>query len=140
MRIVFTRRRGSRLALARRADLPPAPPPETLHAAGRAVLFEILLENLVDFPVLVAVLDLPAALFLAPVGELAAAAARRIGAQVAGAERQIARARRAGVEVLVRAVVARHDDHRAHLPVALDHVGAVFLGPDERKARSAAEQ
>src|SRR5690242_12516217 len=102
MRIVFTRRRGLRLALARRADLARAPRHERLHAAGRAVPFEILLENLVDFPVLVAVLDLPAALFLAPVGEFAAAAARRIGAQVAGAERQIARAGRAGVEVLVR--------------------------------------
>src|SRR5882724_3146163 len=38
------------------------------------------------------------------------------------------------------AVVAWDGDHRAELPVALDHVGAVFLGPDQRVTAGAAEQ
>src|SRR5258706_7964092 len=127
-------------ALAGGADLPGAPRDESLHLAGRAVLHELLFEDLVDLTVFVGVLDLPAALLLAPVGELAAAAAGRVDAHVAGAESEIARPGGARVEVLVRAVVARHDDHGAHVPVALDHVGAVFLGPDEREARRAAQE
>src|SRR5262249_35465312 len=53
---------------------------------------------------------------------------------IAGTQREIARAGRAGVKVLVDAVVAWDLDHRAELPGALDDVGAIFLCPSARLA------
>src|SRR5579863_8535522 len=98
---------------------------EGLHAAGRAMFRQLGLENLVDLGILVLVLDLPAALLDAAVGIPAVFARRRGEAEVAQAQRQITGARRAGIEVLMKAGVARHDHHAALLPVGLLQVGHV---------------
>ncbi|MGH7767122.1 MAG: hypothetical protein ACREQP_06680, partial [Candidatus Binatia bacterium] len=53
-------------ALARGADLARTPWYKRFHLARRAVFLELLLEDLVDLAVFVAVLDLPTALLETP--------------------------------------------------------------------------
>src|SRR6266508_6725713 len=114
------------------AHLARAPRDDRLHAADCAVFGDVGLEHLVNLAILVLVLDLSAAQLHAHVRLAARNAGRLAKASTAVAQRQVARRRGAGVEVLVEPVVWRHH-HCARPPIALLHL-IITIAPEHAEA------